>query len=169
MPGSYAQGTSVPVARTRGQIDELLRKWGCDGIRWTDNFTEGLIVLEFVWQRPLDGEEEPLAFMARMSLQLPSRDELRKRARHATSHMFLQSKFDKLCADLGKREMRTLHLWLKACFNAVEDGLVGPETIFLPFLVGQDGRTVAEVALPRLPSLLLGAADQLLLAGSADD
>jgi hypothetical protein len=36
------------------------------------------------------------------------------------------------------------------------------DTLFLPWLVGKDGRTVAEVARPRLHELLQGSASRLL-------
>jgi hypothetical protein len=29
----YAQDTSVPIGRTRGEIDALLRGWACDAAR----------------------------------------------------------------------------------------------------------------------------------------
>jgi hypothetical protein len=29
----YVQTTTVNVAKSRGEIDTLLRRWGCDGIR----------------------------------------------------------------------------------------------------------------------------------------
>ena len=53
-------------------------------------------------------------------------------------------------------------LWLKAALNAVEAKLVDPAAIFLPFLVGTDGRTFADVALPKLPKLMNGSAGLLL-------
>lgn len=62
-------------------------------------------------------------------------------------------------------EHRILLIWLKGCFNAVESGLVDAETIFLPFLVGKDGQTVAQAALPRLRMLLEGGASALLGPG----
>lgn len=62
----------------------------------------------------------------------------------------------------GRHEHRVLLLWLKAALNAVEAGLVDPASIFLSFLVGRDGRTVADVALPKLPSLIGGPAGLLL-------
>lgn len=52
--------------------------------------------------------------------------------------------------------------WLKAALNAVDAGLVEVEAIFLPWLVGTDGRTLREVAIPRLPALLKGSAVGLL-------
>lgn len=152
----YAQETTVSVAKTRGEIDALLRRWGCDGIRWTDHYARGAIALEFIWHR------EDAEYLARFSIQLPSDKELRGEAKHQTTGRFLQTKFEKLQASRGRQEHRLLLLWLKAALNAVDAGIVEPETIFLPFLVGRDGQTVAEAALPRLQTLLVDGSRALL-------
>lgn len=34
----YAEDTRVPISRTRGEIDALLRAWRVDGIQWGDDF-----------------------------------------------------------------------------------------------------------------------------------
>lgn len=157
---TYAERTTVAVGKSREQVDKLLRQWGCDGIRWTDHFTQGLVALEFIWTH----EEQP--YLARVSVHLPCDDELRDLARHAQSGAFLQSKFEKLCEARGRSEHRLLLLWLKACFNAIEAGIISAETVFLPFLVGMDGRTVADAALPRLPMLLADGSNALLPAST---
>lgn len=154
--GRYASTTSVGVAKSRGEIDALLRQWGCDGIRWTDQHKIGLVQVEFTW------EHDDTPYLARFSIQLPDDAELRKRSQHASQHYFLESKYQKLCADNGKVEHRILLLFLKAAFNAVEEGIIDAQTLFLPYLVGADGRTVAEVALPRLSKMLEGGAASLL-------
>lgn len=155
----YAEDTSVPVARSRAEIERLLRDWRCDGIRWSDIYSKGQSVLEFVWQRA-----ESEVYMARFEIALPSDDELRERAVDGRSGRFSEAKYGALQAARGKAEHRVLALWLKAALNAIDAGLVAAEAIFLPWLVGRDGKTVAETALPRLQKLLAGGADRLLLA-----
>lgn len=157
---TYAKTTSVPIARSRAQIDELLQRWNCDAIRWTDDFRRGVVLLEFTWERLEDGE--PLAYLARFELRLPTDDALRLEARDGRSGAFSQAKMDKLRAGRGRQEHRILLLWLTAAFNAVDAGLVDAATLFLPFLVGRDGQTVAEAALPRMRNLLRGAAASAL-------
>lgn len=155
----FAEDTSVSVGRSRGEIDDLLRSWGADGIRWTDHFTEGNVCLEFLWTH------QKLQYLARFSVQLPDRAELEKRAIDGRSNKPSENKLRQLLEARGRWEHRVLLLWLKACFNAIEAGIVTPEVIFLPFLVGKDGRTVAEVAVPKLSGLLAGSAGRLLSAG----
>ena len=153
---TYASTTTVAVSKSRGSIDDLLRAWGCDGIRWTDQFTQGVVRVEFTW------EHEGTDYGARFSIQLPNDDAIRAEAVHATTGRFLESKYDALCKARGRVEHRVLLLWLKAAFNAVEAGIVDAETLFLPFLVDANGRTVAEVALPRLSEMLSSGAETLL-------
>lgn len=159
----YAEGTAVPVARTRGQIDQLLREWGAEGVQWSDSFALGLVTLRFVWPRMIDGQT--CRFLARLQLRLPTEDELEKRCLNQRTYLISESKLAAAKAALGREEHRLLLLWLKASFHAIEAGIISAEALFLPFLEGADGSTVAERALPRLPTLLGAGADRLLAAG----
>lgn len=160
MTRRYAEDTTVSIAKSRGEIDGLLRQWGCTQIAWVDDYEHGAARLQFLWKRGDDG------FVARFEIKVPDDNELEKLAVHATTGAFLPARFDKLCAARGRHQHRVLALWIKAALNAVEAGIVEPAAIFLPWLVGRDGRTVAEVALPRLGKLLEGGAQNLLEAGA---
>ena len=151
----FAAESKVAVAKSRGEIDALLRHWGCDGIRWADHFSEGRTVLEFIWSHDDD------QYLARLELQLPGEDELRAGARHASTGNFMPTKYARLRKEAGQTEMRILLLWLKASFNAIDLGIVEAATVFLPFLVGADGQTVAQVALPKMRSLLTRGAQSM--------
>ena len=152
----YADETTVPISRSRDEIQKLLRHWGADGIRWTDDYQHDRVLLEFVWHH------ESCGYVARFSLLLPTAAMLRTSSMDGRSHKFSQTKFDKLMAARGKREHRTLLLFLKGAFEAIEEGLVTAEQLFLPFLVGADDRTVSEVLLPRLKTLLSASAAAML-------
>lgn len=154
----FAEDTTVSVTKSRGEIDDLLRAWHCDGIRWTDNFRDGVVTLEFTWSR--DGVD----YLARFTLQLPTEEEMRTRAIDLRTRRVSDVKLRKVREAAGRHEHRVLLLWLKAALNAVAAGLIDPATIFLPFLVGRNGQTVAEAALPRLAKLLEGSALALLPA-----
>ena len=154
----FAEETSVPISRSRGEIDKLLRDWGATGIQWTDQFDLDCVTLQFIWPR----DEE--RYMARFSVGLPSEQKLAPHAVDGRSGRTSERKLAALLVNRGRREHRVLLLWLKAALNAVDAGIVSAETIFLPFLVGRDGRTVAEVAVPRLSQLIGGDASRLLTA-----
>lgn len=158
----YAESTSVPVSRSRGEIDRLLRDWGAKGLQWSDDFERGVVMLRFLWH--FDGQD----YMARFSLHIPTHAELKKEA-VLKNGKFSESKMQKLQNDVGKREHRLLLLFLKAALNAVQDGLIPAEVLFLPFLEGKDGQTVAEIAIPRMKGLLAGSASLLLGSGIERD
>jgi hypothetical protein len=158
----FAEDTSVPVAKSRGEIDRLLREWGARGLQWTDDWEHGRIALKFLW-RAQDGKD----YMARFAVALPTDEALREEARHGGRGKFLAAKFQRLADGRGRQEHRLLALWLKAALNAVAAGIVGAETLFLPFLEDRHGQTVAEIALPRLGRLLEGGASRLLGDGRA--
>jgi hypothetical protein len=155
----YAEDTAVPISRSRGEIDSLLRAWGAQGIQWTDDFEHDRVMLRFVWPR---GDQR---FMARFVVRLPGRAELEPEAIDQRTRRVSPGKLERLLLERGKREHRVLALWLKAALNAVDCGLVEAETIFLPFLEDRNGKTVAELALPRLGILLEGSAMKLLAEG----
>jgi hypothetical protein len=155
----YAEDTAVPISRSRGEIDTLLRAWGAQGIQWTDDFEHDRVMLRFVWPR---GDQR---FMARFVVRLPGRAELEPEAIDQRTRRVSPGKLERLLVERGKREHRVLALWLKAALNAVDCGLVEAETLFLPFLEDRNGKTVAELALPRLGILLEGSAMKLLAEG----
>lgn len=154
----FAENTTVSVGKTRGDIYALLSDWGISNIGFLDHFDEGKAELQFVWKR------DDVKYAARFTIKLPTDKELEERAYHATQHYFLDSKFQKLKAMRGQQEHRVLYLWIKAALNAVETGIVSAEAIFLPFIVGKDGQTVAEAMLPRMSELLSVSPDTLLIS-----
>lgn len=158
---TFAQDTTVSVAKTRGEIYGLLTEWGISNIGFLDHFDEGQAELQFVWRR------DDVKYAARFMVKLPTDEQLKKRARHARTGAFSQSKYNALREGRGRQEHRVLYLWIKAALNAVEAGIVSPEAIFLPFIVGKDGRTVAEHMLPRMQELLSVDPTQLLITRGA--
>jgi hypothetical protein len=96
MARRYAEGTSVSVAQSRGEIDKLLRDWGCDQIIWADDHKEGRAMLRFLW------ENEGVQYIARFPLNIPTNEELEELAVHGTTGAFLPSRFEKLCDRRGR-------------------------------------------------------------------
>lgn len=157
MTRRFAEDTQVAVGRSREQIDALLRRWGVHGIQWTDDFRDGRVCLQFAWSH--GGND----YLARIAIRLPDESALRQQAVDGRTSRFSQSKFDKLVEARGRQEHRLLLLFLKASLEAIEAGVIRAEQLFLPYLVGSDGRTVGEVAEERLSVLLGGSAVGLLL------
>lgn len=156
MTAKFASGTAVAVSKSREEIDRLLRAWKCDGIQWTDNFRDGCVQLRFVWQH------NNAQYKARIEVTLPTDKSIRDQALDGRTGRFSQNIYQKLSIQRGKREHRVLLLWLKAALNAIEEGIVEAEAIFLPFLEDTEGRTVSQVVGTQMHQLLLGSATRLL-------
>jgi len=144
----YAQQTSVAVSKSKGEIEDLLRKWGASQMGWHDDFDSGKVFLRFMWYH----DEAP--FMARFTIELASKAALTEEAGDQRNGKFSQPKFDKLLRRRGMVEHRGLLLFLKAVFNAVDLGIITAEQVFLPYLEDDQGRTVAELVVPQLAKAL---------------
>lgn len=152
----YAQDTTVPVSKSREEISALLQQWGCDGVQWSDGFSDGRVTLRFRWSRANPAGIE--SYVARISVQLPTRDQLAKSPQvkdGRTGHVS-DKKLAEAIQKLGRSEHRLILLWLKAAFNAVDAGIIEASAIFLPFLEGKDGVTVHERVAPQLEAFASG-------------
>lgn len=154
----FAEKTQVPISRSRGEIDQLLREWGADAIQWSDDLKNNKVMLRFLWTW------QDHQYVARLTIGLPTAKDLEKNAINKKTGGISQSKLNALLTGRGRQEHRVLALWLKAAFNAVAAGIVTAESLFMAFFEGKDGQTLGEVALPKMPLLLSGRADKLLPA-----
>lgn len=148
MGRKYANDTSVAVAKSRGEIEKLLRVWGAAQMQWSDDFDGGRAMLRFIW------EYGGTSYTARFTVSVPTAEATRKEAIDGRSGAFSQRKYDKAMERRGMVEHRELALLLKAIFVAVEAGLITAEQVFLPFLEDVSGRTVSECVLPELSRIL---------------
>lgn len=158
MPRRYAAETNVSIAQSRGEIEKLLRQWGADGISWTDQYVQGLAKIEFIWQF------EGTHYLARITFKVPKRADFLESGEGLDnrSGKVSEIKLSRLLDQAGRAEHRCLLLLLKAAFNAVDQGMIRPEQLFLAFLVDGDGQTVGDVMIPRLNKMLAGGAARLL-------
>ena len=145
---TFASETSVPVNRTRDEINRLLTEWKCASIGWTDHIAEAKVHVEFVWMRD---EKDPkglivatYAYRVRFSIGIPKTRPPRRGEYGRTA----------LSEDERGQAWRSAHrlllLKLKADLNAAASGLAKAEEIFLPWMVDASGKTLSEVMLPRL-------------------
>ena len=163
----FAEGTEVPIHKSRSEIDRLLQDWGASGVQWADDWDLGRVFLRFMWMEKKTGHR----FHARLVVQLETNEQLDKKARGKRYWLPAPAgKLAKMTAARGRREHRVLLLWLKAAFNAIELKIISAEELFLPFMEGADGRTVAEMALPGIERLLSPGGGRLMLppAGGSD-
>lgn len=155
----FAEGTTVPVAKSREEIQRVLQNWGAAQVTWGDDYERGAVLLRFVWLQKATAHR----FQARFIVRLQPVLALRKLAGETSWARPNEVRLQKLMEARGKQEHRVLLLWLKAAFNAIELGLITAEELFLPFMESADGRTVSEMALPGIANLLAPGGGRLLL------
>lgn len=137
----YAEGTSVPVEKTRAEIEGILRRYGADGFRygWLDRDGKRVEQIEFTAN----------ARHVRFTLALPSKDDKRffftKHRRQRRTEGAAFQAWEQEC----RRKWRALGLCVKAKLEAVSSGISLFEHEFLAQLVdGETNRTVGELMQP---------------------
>jgi hypothetical protein len=124
-PGRFAATTKVPVDRSRGEIERLVRKHGATAFASAD-----------------DGEKVAVAFkvgLRQVRWQVP----LPTKSRYRDVKVYEQD---------VRRLWRSLLLAIKARLVAVEAGVEMFDTAFLSYIVTSRGMTVGELIAPQLDS-----------------
>ena len=137
MAQKFAEGTAVPVERTRIEIEETLRRFGADA------FSSGF-----------EGRTAFVIFRARdrfirITLPLPDPTDKAFRLTETGRARTEGSARDAYEAEY-RRRWRSLGLLIKAKLAAVADEIVEFETEFLPHIVLPTGETVAALARPAI-------------------
>jgi hypothetical protein len=112
----YAANTSVPVERSRSEIESTLRRYGCTAFAF--GWAKEGAMIQFTHRGraiKLDITAPPGLRPGTMSFEREER-----------------------------RRWRVLLLWVKAQLEAIEAKLVTFEEVFLPWTLLQDGSTVAQ-------------------------
>lgn len=123
----YANGTSVPVDRTRSEIERLLEKNGATGFIYGSMPGQAMIVFEM--------KDRRLKFL--IPLPVRSRTLPEDRVKSET-----------------RRRWRALLLVLKAKLEAVASNIVAFDVEFLSFVVLRNNETVADQIVPQLSGIL---------------
>jgi hypothetical protein len=160
----YAEDTRVAIGRTRDQIARLLQEWSCEEIGWLDRYKDNQAVLQFVVAR-LGADRQAHTYRVQFTITVESEESIKKRC--TGSRGLAVQRYQAEMARRGAREHRVLYLWLKAAMEAVAEKIVPFEAVFLPYFMGTDGRTVADVLIPNLPRLTSSPANRLLSGGPA--
>ena len=135
----YAEGTKVSVAKSKAQIEKLLRDVGAERLLTGWDTAKGVEVIQCF----LHG------FMLRFVVHDPGGD-LTPKKKEAER----------------RRVWRVQHLLIKAKIEAVRDEVSTYEREFLAHMVLPDGRTMEEWAAPQLAEAYVGGAMPPLLPGS---
>ncbi len=137
----YAQNTTVPVERSRNEIEATLARYGAKQFMygWDGNGALIAFVVE-----PSPGRNRQVRFQ----LPLPSRDE--RRFTHHSRGARTATESERLWEQACRQRWRALLLVVKAKLEAVESGIATFEDEFLAYIMLPDGRTVGGWVGPQL-------------------
>lgn len=143
----YAEATNVSEERSQSELKSMLRRAGSETIAIAEEADQVGILFRL------------RSISYRVQITLPDRNA----AEFTRSPSGKRKRTDDQAWAAWEQETRRLWrclvLVLKAKLTAVRDGVATVETEFLPYMVMQDGRTVAEAALPQF---IAAAADGLM-------
>lgn len=138
---AFAAGTTVSVAKSKAEIEDLLTRYGADGFAYAQDQSKAAIIFSVLGRR------------VRFILPIPSKDD--KRFTHRKGRSGLMEKRTEI-QSLAEWEQEHRRLWralalvIKAKLEAVRSGIVTFENEFLAHIVMPNGRTVGEDIAPVL-------------------
>ena len=151
---TYAKKTTVPVDKSRREIERTLERYGATGFAYGWRESEAMIGFE------TNGKS------VRFVLPLPNRDDFKNPKRGWEPRP--QAAIDRDYNQAKRQRWRALSLAIKAKLEMVEVGITTFEEEFLPHIVMPNGQTFAEWALPQLEEMTLaGKMPKLLPAGAS--
>jgi hypothetical protein len=152
--GKYAASTTVPVGRTRDQIERTLQRYGATGFMFGQ-----------------DADQAAVAFVIRgrhVRFLVPMPDPADKRFTHTpTKQRRTVAAATEKWEQAVRSRWRALGLILQAKLEAVDAGVVELDTEFMAQLVMPDGRTVGEAVRPQLSAAIDSGTMPALLPGGA--
>jgi hypothetical protein len=144
----FAEGTTVAVSKTRGQIEELAAKHGAT--RFASGWTEKGAAINFVCRGRL----------LRFVLPVPDREEIARELRKRRRSFPTAKMIDDAAAAEERRRWRALLLVIKGRFESAEDGIETFDEAFLAHIVTADNMTIIEhLQVADSPIKLLTAGD----------
>src|SRR3990167_3602515 len=153
---SYASNTVVPEDRSRTEIERALMRYGASRFGYMRE--ERRAMIGFTYRN----------ISVQMIIPLPDpRDDAFTRTPTGRQK---RTNISVLYEQEVRRRWRSLALAIKAKLVAVADGVCSFEAEFLPYMVTNDGQTVAQKMLPMIEQATMGGgiSPLLLTAGTED-
>ncbi len=148
---TYAKETTVPVERSKGEIERTLQRYGASAFLYGWDRDRAVVGFD------VDGRRY------RITLAMPSRDEFRRTETGRTRSS--QAAIEAAWEQATRQRWRALALWIKAVLEAAEAGIVSLEEALQPFTVLPNGQTAGQWLAPqieaayqtgRMPAMLPG-------------
>lgn len=118
-------GTTVDPAKTKGDIDKLLKEFGCEGAQWNEDYTSNHIELRFLVEIDWQGEKR------KVGVKLTPPMFMQKRKSWNRS----KSRYEMIEAPNVSQSLRLMWWYLKAKLTAVAYGVTPFEEEFLGDIV----------------------------------
>jgi hypothetical protein len=139
----YAENTSVPVDRSRAEIEKILTRYGATHFMYGYNEDEAVVMFIV----PI---EENAARQVRFKIGMPDKNDPRftrtPSGRRSRSPDQMLAEYEKA----GRQRWRALALVIKAKLEAVESGITEFEEEFMAHIVLPDGTTVGDFVRPKI-------------------
>lgn len=136
--GKYAESTSVPVAKSRAEIEAVVVRYGATRFASMLEVGRALVMFE------ADGRRVCFA------LPLPDRSEFKLRKRYGKMVEAYPEEVESNWEQACRQKWRALALVIKAKLEAVESGITTFEDEFLAHIVMPNGKTVGGWLRPQL-------------------
>ena len=153
---TYAKGTKVPVARSKTEIDKVLRKHGATAIMMGEQFDTGALVAFQLAARNV-----------RIDVPLPQVDEFRRGPWGDGTRRYTEAQANRRCEQATRERWRAVVLLLKAKLEAISLGHTTVEREFLYGMMLPDGQTFGGALESGSLDRVLGPSGVPLLPGSA--
>ena len=150
MKSSFASNTVVSAPKTRGEIEDLIQKYG--GVEFASGYDQLQAKIMFKLQDKL------ILFR----LPLPQKKDFTHKKTKWGTEKVNDSAMQKNWEQATRTKWRALLLCLKAKLESAASGITSFEEEFLPHFVMSNGRTLGETIIPQLAenlsknNLLLG-------------
>lgn len=135
---SYAQGTVVPVGRSRDEIESTLIRFGATGQLWARDDERGIVVIAFKREGRTYKFTVPLPLLKEFRMTPSGRFERTEKQAEVARETEVRRRF------------RSLANYVKALLDAIDTGIIQVDEALLPYLVLGSGKTVYEHALQQL-------------------
>lgn len=129
----YASGTTVPISRSREEVEKLLKKYGASGFAYGDRGGVAIVLFEMQGRR------------YRMELKYPPEASFRAKRTALQAQTAYEAE--------QKRMWRALVLVVKAKLEAVKSGITTIEDEFLAHTVMANDQTVKEWVQPQIKEM----------------
>ncbi len=151
---TYASETSVPVERSKGEIERILRRYGASAFMHGWDRIQAVVGFEINQRR------------YRITLPMPDMADFQ---RTETGRARVKSSIEAAYDQAIRQRWRAMALWIKAVLEAAEAGIVTLEEVLQPFTVLPNGQTAGKWLAPQIEAAYASGRMPPMLPSGRDD